>query len=56
MPCADSGYSLASVVDLLVSVTLAPTMPPSVQFLEVTPAPPPEEVGPPALCDLKAGS
>ena len=42
--------------DLLVSVTLAPTMPPTVQFLEVTPAPPPEEVGPPALCDLKAGS
>ena len=36
--------------DLLVSVTLAPTMPPSVQFLEVTPAPPPEEVGRPALC------
>ena len=32
--------------DLLVSVTLAPTIPPSVQFLEVTPAPPPEEVGP----------
>ena len=27
-----------------------PTMPPSVQFLEVTPAPPPEEVGRPALC------
>jgi hypothetical protein len=36
--------------DLLVSVTLAPTMPPSVQFLEVTPAPPPKDVGPPALC------
>jgi CubicO group peptidase (beta-lactamase class C family) len=36
---------------LLVSVTLAPTMPPSVQFLEVTPAPPPEEVGRPALCE-----
>ena len=36
--------------DLLVSVTLAPTMPPTVQFLEVTPAPPPEEVGRPALC------
>ena len=36
--------------DLLVSVTLAPTMPPSVQFLEVTPAPPPEELGRPALC------
>ena len=37
--------------DLLVSVTLAPTIPPSVQFLEVTPAPPPEEVGRPALCE-----
>lgn len=48
LPCERGG--------LLVSVTLAPTMPPSVQFLEVTPAPPPEEVGPPALCDLKAGS
>ncbi|HEX6105635.1 MAG TPA: hypothetical protein VFZ26_08635 [Gemmatimonadales bacterium] len=36
--------------DLLVSVTLAPTMPPSVQFLEVTAAPPPEEVGRPGLC------
>ncbi|HEX6104467.1 MAG TPA: serine hydrolase domain-containing protein [Gemmatimonadales bacterium] len=36
--------------DLLVSVTLAPTMPPSVQFLEVIPAPPPEEVGRPELC------
>jgi CubicO group peptidase (beta-lactamase class C family) len=36
--------------DLLVSVTLAPTMPPSVQFLEVTPAPPAEEVGRPPLC------
>jgi hypothetical protein len=36
--------------DLLVSVTLAPTMPPSVQFLEVTPAPSPEEVGRPAVC------
>ena len=36
--------------DLLVSITLAPTMPPSVQFLEVTPAPPPEEVGRPPLC------
>jgi CubicO group peptidase (beta-lactamase class C family) len=39
--------------DLLVSVTLAPTMPPSVQFLEVTPAPPPEAVGRPALCRLR---
>jgi CubicO group peptidase (beta-lactamase class C family) len=36
--------------DLLVSVTLAPTMPPSVQFLEVAPAPPPDEVGRPPLC------
>ena len=36
--------------DLLVSITLAPTMPPSVQFLEVTPAPPAEEVGRPPLC------
>jgi CubicO group peptidase (beta-lactamase class C family) len=36
--------------DLLVSVTLAPTMPPSVQFLEVTPATQPEEVGRPVLC------
>jgi CubicO group peptidase (beta-lactamase class C family) len=36
--------------DLLVSVTLAPTMPPSVQFLEVAPAPPAEEVGRPPLC------
>jgi CubicO group peptidase (beta-lactamase class C family) len=36
--------------DLLVSVTLAPTMPPSVQFLEVTPAPPAEEVGRPQAC------
>ena len=36
--------------DLLVSVTLAPTMPPSVQFLEVAPAPPSGEVGRPALC------
>jgi CubicO group peptidase (beta-lactamase class C family) len=36
--------------DLLVSVTLVPTMPPSVQFLEVVAAPPPEEIGRPALC------
>jgi CubicO group peptidase (beta-lactamase class C family) len=36
--------------DLLVSITLAPTMPPSVQYLEITPAPKPEEVGRPALC------
>ena len=36
--------------DLLVSVTLAPTMPPSVQFLEVTPAPAAGEVGRPARC------
>jgi hypothetical protein len=42
LPCERGG--------LLVSVTLAPTMPPSVQFLEVTPAPPPEEVGRPARC------
>jgi CubicO group peptidase (beta-lactamase class C family) len=42
LPCERSG--------LLVSVTLAPTMPPSVQFLEVTPAPPAEKVGRPALC------
>jgi CubicO group peptidase (beta-lactamase class C family) len=37
--------------DLLVSVTLAPTMPPGVQFLEVTPAPPATGVGRPATCD-----
>ena len=36
--------------DLLVSVTLAPSMPPSVQFLEVTPAPPADQVGRPAAC------
>jgi CubicO group peptidase (beta-lactamase class C family) len=36
--------------DLLVSITLAPSMPSSVQFLEVTPAPPPEQVGRPARC------
>ena len=36
--------------DLLVSVTLAPTMPPTVQFLEVAPAPPAAEVGRPARC------
>ena len=36
--------------DLLVSITLAPTMPPSVQYLEVAPAPPPEAVGRPAVC------
>ncbi|MGH7579360.1 MAG: serine hydrolase domain-containing protein, partial [Gemmatimonadales bacterium] len=35
---------------LLVSVTLAPTMPPSVQYLEVKPAPPAGEVGRPAAC------
>ena len=36
--------------DLVVSVTLAPTMPPSVQFLDVAPAPPAGEVGRPARC------
>ena len=36
--------------DLLVSVTLAPTMPPSVQYLEVTPAPEGGEAGPAARC------
>jgi hypothetical protein len=40
LPCARG--------DLLVSVTLAPTMPPSVQFLEVAPAP--GEVGRPRAC------
>jgi CubicO group peptidase (beta-lactamase class C family) len=41
IPCANS--------NLLVSITLAPTMPPTVQYLEVTPAPatPPAR---PALC------
>ena len=36
--------------ELLVSVTLAPTMPPSVQYLEVEPAPPPDKVGRAPLC------
>jgi CubicO group peptidase (beta-lactamase class C family) len=36
--------------NLLVSITLAPSMPPTVQYLEVTPAPASGTVGRPALC------
>ena len=36
--------------ELLVSVTLAPTIPPSVQYLEVKPAPPTGEIGRQAAC------
>jgi hypothetical protein len=36
--------------NLLVSITLAPTMPPTVQFFEVTPAPVSGVVPRPAIC------
>ena len=50
MRFAESGSCPASA-EICWSRSLSPrSRPPKVQFLEVTPAPPPEEVGRPALC------